>query len=161
MSLYLMASSIVGLCYVAKQRNESAKKDITLFDQNVEALTQGENPGMMDDRTAWLSVLSSGDCGYKYEIRTVSWSEEGGKSKVSVDIYSDPKSGKLFTVSGNASFSYPSCNYKETLKDVKIVITGHWRVCETSFHTCDRALQVLCNGTRSSYTTLNRPSNAL
>lgn len=158
----LIAGAMAGLYYVAKQTKERAEKDIVLIDQNVEALSQNEGaPGLFDPCLAWASVLASGDCGYKYEIYTVSWQEKGSQSKKSVDVYCNPKTGKWLSVNGETSFDYPSCDYEKVLKDVKIVITGHWRVCETSFHTCDRRLQILCDGTRSSFTTLKRPSNAL
>lgn len=153
----------VGLSYIEEQKNDnSIAEGSELLNSNIEALSLNEeNPGLFDDRTAWLSVLSSGDCGYKYDVYTVSWYANGGKNHISVDVYTNPASGKLLTVNGNASFTYPKGNYSKDFKETKVVVTGNWRVCEMGLHTCDRALQVLCDGTTSSYTTLNRPSNSL
>ena len=153
----------VWLSYVEEQKMDNRiAEGSELLNSNIEALSLDEgNPGLFDDRTAWLSVLSSGDCGYKYDIYTVSWDANGGKTHMAVDVYTNPASGKLLTVDGNVSFTYPNGSYSKDFKETKVVVTGNWRVCEMGLHTCDRALQVLCDGTTSSYTTLNRPSNSL
>ena len=132
-----------------------------VLDENIEALSQSDNPGMFDDQTAWFSILSSGDCGYEYELYTVSWSTGEAGAKISASVYSDPKTGKLFTVDGDIEFTCPTSNYTKEQTGVNREITGHWKVCEYGLHTCDRALQELCDGTTSTTTTLNRPSNAL
>lgn len=162
----IAAAVLVAAGFTAYQSYSSyGVQDNSLLMQNVEALASGADAeGDSDDLslfapyTSWCAKLKSGKCGFKSEVYEVSYTINGASQKANVGF---APSGKAFTLLG-IELNYPNIQVTKKVSGTQVFPTGSWRVCGYAFwKLCDRRLQILCDGTKSSTTDLDIPTDAL